>query len=115
MNGNVVADPEIFQQTLDKQKERPKYEVQSYDAHVLNDNYSIGAEDSALGPDKTGKKMSILVMCSGSVKYTLEGGDEIRAFTESVILVPNWETHKPNAAKGLKRWLIASQTFRLVV
>ncbi|KAI9046533.1 hypothetical protein LZ554_009280 [Drepanopeziza brunnea f. sp. 'monogermtubi'] len=110
INGNLVKDPETFEATLNKQKERPSYDYNSFDAHPLNHNFNVGADDTA--PDKDGKKMSIAVMCSGNVKYTLEGGIETHSFSESFVLVPNWDTHKPNAARGLKNWLIASQNFR---
>jgi len=65
---------------------------------------------------KDGRKMSILVMVNGSVKYFKENTDgETRGFTESFVLIPNLEAQGPKAAKGAKRWLIQSQTFRLVL
>lgn len=76
----------------------------------------MGTSESQLGPDKNGKKMSILVLVSGSAKYWKDGADsEVRGFTENVVLVPNWEAQSPNAAKGERKWLIQSQNFRLVV
>ena len=116
LNGNVVADPEELQTIFEKKVDRAHYEVQSFDCQVLNTNYNVGADESMVGPDKTGKKMSILVMVSGSVRYWKDAGDgDIRGFTESVVLVPNWATLKPRPARGEKKWLIQSQTFRLVV
>ena len=116
LNGNVVADPEELQSIFEKKVDRAHYEVQSFDCHVLNTNYNVGADESILSPDKTGKKMSILVMVSGSVRYWKDSGDgDTRGFTESVVLVPNWATLKPRPARGEKNWLIQSQTFRLVV
>lgn len=112
INGNIIKDPETFAAILARQRERPEYEVKSFDAHALNHNYSVGADDTR--PDKDGKKMSIMVVCNGDVKYTLGGGIEQHNFTESIVLVPNWETHKPNAARGLQKWLIASHNFRHV-
>jgi NTF2-related export protein 1/2 len=59
--------------------------------------------------------MSILVLVSGSVQYIQEGKDTLpRGFTENVVLVPNRDAYDPKAPRGLKRWLIQSQTFRLV-
>jgi NTF2-related export protein 1/2 len=115
MNGNIIADPAELQTIFEKQIDKTHYEVQSFDCHVLNTNYNVGANEAALGPDKTGKKMSIMVMISGSTKYWKDGGDgEVRGFTENIVLVPNWEAQSPKAAKGAKRWLIQSQNFRLV-
>lgn len=92
------------------------YEAQSFDCQVLNKNYNVGVDESNLGPNKDGKKMSIMVMVCGSVKYYKDGVEgETRGFTETFMLVPNMEAQRPNAARGLRRWLIQSQEFRLVV
>lgn len=92
------------------------YEVQSFDCQVINTNYNVGVDETKLDPNKDGKKMSILVMVNGSVKYFKESTDgETRGFTESIVLVPNFEAQGPKAPKGSKRWLIQSQTFRLVL
>lgn len=91
--------------------------MQSYDAHPINPNYNIGVEESKLGPDKDGKKISIAIMVSGQVKYTSKNGDEgeERGFMENFVLVPNMEARNPKAPKGIKQWLIQSQVFRLVL
>jgi NTF2-related export protein 1/2 len=116
LNGNIISDPSELQFFFESQVSKAHYEVGSFDCHVLNTNYNVGAEEEKLGPDKDGKKMSILVMVSGSVKYWKDGADsEVRGFTENVVLVPNWEAQRPNAAKGERKWLIQSQTFRLVL
>lgn len=116
INGNILADPEAVQSVLDKQPKRAVYDVQSYDCNALNTNYNVGAPDNMLGLDKDGKKMSLMVMVSGSVNYGKhDGEEEHRGFTENFILIPNWEAHNPKAAKGLKKWLISSQNFRLVL
>lgn len=89
--------------------------MQSFDCHVLNPSYTVGAPEGTLGPDKDGRRMSIVVMVSGSVKYFEEGGEgELRGFTDNLILVPNWDAQGPKASKGTRKWLIQNQTFRLV-
>ncbi|RFU34613.1 hypothetical protein B7463_g1696, partial [Scytalidium lignicola] len=117
MNGNLVATPADLQNVFEKQIERARYEVQSFDCQVLNSDYNIGAEESMLAPNKDGKKMSILVLVSGSVKYGKEGAPEgeTRGFSETIVLVPNWEAQGPRPPKGAKRWLVLSQNFRLVL
>ena len=60
------------------------------------------------------------MMVSGGVKYAKGGADEEtrdegRGFTETFVLVPNQEAHGPKAPRGLKKWLIQSQNFRLVL
>jgi NTF2-related export protein 1/2 len=59
-------------------------------------------------------------MVSGGVKYFKSGTDEevrdeSRGFTETFVLVPNMEAQGPKAPRGLKKWLIQSQNFRLVL
>ncbi|RDW64821.1 hypothetical protein BP6252_10472 [Coleophoma cylindrospora] len=113
MNGNVFANPSELQDLFEKQVTKAQYDVHSFDCQVINRNYNVGADESMLGPDKDGKKMSLLVLVSGAVKYG-EDGDE-RGFTESFILVPNWDALGPKAPKGLKKFLVASQNFRILV
>lgn len=57
-----------------------------------------------------------MVMVNGQVKYTSKSGNEgeERIFVENFVLVPNMEARNPKAPKGIKKWLIQSQVFRLV-
>lgn len=90
--------------------------MQSFDCQVINTNYNVGVDEAKHGPNKDGMKMSILVMVNGSVKYFKENTDgETRGFTENVVLIPNPDGQGPKAPKAAKRWLIQSQTFRLVL
>lgn len=116
LNGNKIADPAQLQSIYETQVERTRYEVGSFDCQVINTNYNFGLDESKWAPTKDGSKMSIIVMVSGSVEYFKEETEgERRGFMDNVVLVPNWEAQKPNAAKGLKKWLVQSQTFRLVM
>ncbi|APA09391.1 hypothetical protein SS1G_12186 [Sclerotinia sclerotiorum 1980 UF-70] len=117
INGNLIPTPSAFQETFENKIGKTAYEVQSYVAHVINPNYNIGVEESKLGPDKDGKKISIAIMVSGQVKYSSKNGDEgeERGFMENFVLVPNLEARNPKASKGIRRWLIQSQVFRLVL
>lgn len=94
---------------------RATYEAQSYDCHVINKNYNVGLEESQMAPNKDGRKMSIAVTVSGSVMYCQKDVKcEVRGFTEAIVLVPNMEAYEPMAPRGAKKWLVQSQTFRLV-
>lgn len=115
LNGRIVTDPEQLQAIFQKDVGKCTYDCQSYDCQVLNTNYNVGAPEHMLAPNKDGKKLSILLMVSGGVKYRDSAEGEVRGFSESIILVPNWNAQGPKASKGLKKWLIQSQTFRLVV
>lgn len=116
LNGNILSDPDQLQSFFENQVAQAKYDVGSFDCQVINTNFNVGTDEARLGPEKDGKKMSILVIVSGSVRYFKEGADsETRGFTENIVLVPNWEAQGPKAARGEKKWLIQSQTFRLVL
>ncbi|KHJ33792.1 putative nuclear transport factor 2 domain protein [Erysiphe necator] len=116
INGNTISSPTDFQKLFETQVQRAQYEVQSYDAHILNSNYNLlGYSNSSLS-DKDGKRASVIVLISGSVKYWKEGEEaNLRGFTESVVLVPDPEAIGPKSTKiKPRKWLIASQNFRLV-
>lgn len=111
LNGNIVSSPADFQTLFDMKVDKAHYEVQSYDCHVLNPNYNIGVSDSALGPDAEGRKISLLVIASGYVKYGKQKNAEMRGFTENFVLVPNLEFQNQQE----KKWLIQSQNFRILL
>ncbi|TVY65697.1 hypothetical protein LSUE1_G008481, partial [Lachnellula suecica] len=102
INGNIVEDPSDLVAIQQNLPTKTHYEVQSYDCHVVNPNYNVGAPDNLLEPNAAGKKMSIMVMVSGSVKYPDE---EARGFMDNVLLVPNWDITSKKDIKEKKRWL----------
>lgn len=115
INGTVIPTPVDLCKLLAEKLQKCSYEVQSFDCSVINTNYNVGVDESKLSPEKDGKKSSVLVLVSGTVRYW--GGDsegETRGFTETVVLVPNLDAYSPRAPKDSKRWLIQSQTFRII-
>lgn len=117
INGNIISSPNDLQLLFQTQVQRASYDVQSYDAHILNGNYKIGNHLSTSEIDIDDTTASIVVLVSGSVKYWKEGEvGETRGFTETVVLVPNPDAHGSILMKGkTKKWLISCQNFRLVV
>lgn len=117
LNGRVIADTAELQNVFDKEVERCHYDAQSFDCHVINTNYNVGAPDNALGPNESGNKISFALLVSGSVKYWQAdntGEKEVKPFSESFVLVPSREAHGPKAARGARKWLIQGQNFRVV-
>ncbi|KAJ5090725.1 hypothetical protein N7532_009409 [Penicillium argentinense] len=114
-NGNQVADGPAVQEIFVNQMPTAKYEVQSYDAQIINRAYPTPTADGGTKPtSEMGiKDMSLLVLVSGFVTYG-DGPDlPQRAFSESFVMIPN-----PTASdrgKHRKDWLIQSHNFRLVV
>lgn len=114
INGTVIANPEELQSFLENTASNAYYEVQSFDAHVVNPNYIAEGASGTMG--ETGKNMVILINASGYVKYGTEHSSAPRGFSESFILAPNKEFEKlKNKKANIREWLIMSQTFRIVV
>ncbi len=113
-NGNVIPDASAFQKMFEKEMPTADYDIQSYNCHMINPNYTaIGSEGT---PSTTGKNMTMLLMASGSVSYGNSSDGDKRVFSENIVLVPN-PTNPTSKGKGSNRkgWLIQSQNFRLVV
>ncbi|MCJ1366328.1 hypothetical protein MMC16_005456 [Acarospora aff. strigata] len=113
-NGNVISDAAAFQEMFEKQMPPSHYEVQSYDCHTLNPNYT--AKDIKSSSGGSGKNMTILLTVSGYVKFGELREAEMKGFSETFVLVPSSD---PTGSKGQPRrnqeWLIQSQNFRLIV
>lgn len=119
LNGKVIADISELEKVFNENVDQCHYDATSFDVQVINTNYNVGAPETGLGPDKDGKKMSMLVMVSGGVRYWQDGLDrpeeeESDGFVETFIIVPNRAAYSPKAPKTTKRWLIQSQNFRIV-
>ena len=114
LNGNIVQSPLDLQNIFLDTIPAAHYEVQSFDCHVLNTNYNIGANDTDFAPDATGRKMCIALIVSGYVKYGEARDTKMRGFTENFILVPNFQAGI-GSPHDMKKWLIQSQNFRIVL
>jgi len=129
VNGSVTRTPADYEALLDAQAptgnaaSRVRYDVESFDAHVLNPTFRAACPQQLLDqPEPRGRgaataaaaKASILVHVAGSVMYGA-GKDATRGgFSELFYLVPNWDAlgGTRGAPRGQKSWLILSQNFR---
>lgn len=90
-----------------------RYEIEAYDAHVINPDFNVAAPPAVLeAKDKSGAKCSVLTQITGRVFYGRGRDAPAKTFNETFVLVPNWETFGRNPPKGMRRWLIWSQNFR---
>lgn len=113
-NGNSVPNGAAVQEIFMNQMPPSKYEVQSFDCHVINPNYV--APDAPENPKSIKSHISILVLISGAVRYSENRGDPQRGFSETFVLVPNPQaTNQKGGGKAVKDFLIQSQNFRVVV
>lgn len=113
-NGNVIPDPLALRTLFENEMPHAHYEVQSFDCHVLNPNYSLAGP--GIHPPSSGKNMSIILTVSGYVRYGESRDGAMRGFSESIVLIPNPDSSSSRARGIPKRdWLIQSQNFRLVV
>lgn len=138
INGGVLASPAEYEALLDEQRgagkpngpadsnassssytpstnnNKVRYEVDSFDAQVVNDDYSLACPEHILsrGPDRGGGRVSAVVTVMGVV-HVGGGPDALRRrFHEVFVLVPNWDVRGRNPPRGAKRFLIASQNYR---
>lgn len=113
-NGNVISTAADMQEMFQNQMPAARYEVQSFDCQVINHDYIAANSEGVVST--SGKNMTILVAVSGYVKYGGTRDAALRGFSESFVLVPNYDAAKAKSqGKKFKDWLIQSQTFRLVV
>lgn len=109
---NGATDPSHSRRSTGKP--RVRYEVDSFDAQVINDDYLIAAPDyiTSKGPDKTGGRISILVSVMGILHLDTEPEATRKIFNEVFVLVPNWDARGRNPPRNVKRFLISSQNYR---
>ncbi|KAM0561639.1 hypothetical protein ACHAPJ_002807 [Fusarium lateritium] len=115
INGAVVPAPADYSKLLEAQGNDAHYEIESFDAHVMNPNFTMGAPENLYDNarrERNGEKMSILVTVMGRVQYGKGKDAPQKMFNETFVLVPNWESMTKNPPKGVKKWLIMSQNFR---
>lgn len=123
INGAHLADPSEFEALLEKQrssagggKPRVRYDVDSFDAHVINDDYLTAAPEHvrAKGPDRAGGRISMVVSVLGVLHLGAEpeAAPARKAFSDVFVLVPNWDARGRNPPRNVKRFLIASQNYR---
>lgn len=112
-NGNVIPNPTAVQALFQERMPITRYEVQDYDAHVLNSHY-VADGDQGSAPS-SGKNMTILITISGYVKYGEPRTAAMRGFSENIVLIPNPAAARNTRGNPTKEWLIQSQNFRLVV
>jgi len=118
-NGNVFHTAEDYQKMFEECMPFTHYDVQSFDCHVLNptalapDKLKGGSGD----PDKDiERRMSIVVLVSGTLRLEEPKTGPLRQFSETFVLVPNPEKAPGKGPKAEKKgWLIQNQNFRYVV
>ncbi|EWG42794.1 hypothetical protein FVEG_04523 [Fusarium verticillioides 7600] len=115
INGAVLPTPDDYSKLLEAQGKDAHYEIESFDAHVLNPNFAMGAPENIFDSakkEKSGDKMSILVTVMGRVQFGKGREAPQKMFNETFVLVPNWESMVKNPPRGVKKWLVMSQNFR---
>ncbi|KOS17049.1 hypothetical protein ESCO_005944 [Escovopsis weberi] len=115
INGSVVTSPEAYLKLLESQGEDVSYLVESFDAHVMNPSFQLGAPETVYDNErveKNGGRMSIVVTTMGKVRFGKGREAPQKMFNETFVLVPNWDAMTRNPPRGVRRWLVMSQNFR---
>lgn len=115
INGAQIETPADYFNLLKEQGNGVTYTAESFDAHVVNPSFEYNAPENI--PDnqkheRQGDKMSIVVMVTGRIKFGRDRDAPHKMFTETFVLVPNWEAMQRNPPRGIRKWLIMSQNFR---
>lgn len=115
LNGERYTDPARLQEYFVTKVPTSQYDVQAYDCHPLNTNFSHNNDQ--LAPDASGSKMSLVLLVSGYVKYGELKDAPMLGFSETFTLVPNPDllgvSVRSKAAKS-RKWLIQTQNFRML-
>jgi NTF2-related export protein 1/2 len=97
------------------------YEVHNVDVQVLNPDYTFACPESVARAHKDSSgntpagaepAMQLLVQIGGSITFGAGKSARRKGFSESVVLIPNWETYRKGGSRYAKRYLIQSQNFR---
>ena len=113
-NGNVFPSATAIQLMFETMGPA-RYEVQSYDCQVLNPDSVVADTTDNHKAGASGKNMTLLLVVSGYVKFGEPREADMRAFSETFVLVPNPAARSGAYGKNFREWLIQSQNFRLVV
>lgn len=115
-NGTQLSDPSEFQSIYATQMPFAYFEVQSFNATVLNPSLAPIDKEKAR-PKELESNVSVLVQVSGYVRLIERKEGPMRAFSDHLVLVPNKEEvgakGKDKTGEG-RSWLIQSQNFRFV-
>ncbi|KAK0728141.1 hypothetical protein B0T26DRAFT_672723 [Lasiosphaeria miniovina] len=144
INGRVVATPEEWDALLAQQRraanptasanpfastdkvDTVRYEVASYDVHVINSDYRFAAPPEALvdytitsngGTRRKAEgsvRIVMMLAVSGTVHFTATDGRPLaeQHFHDVFILVPNWDTILRHGSRATRRYIAISHTYR---
>jgi NTF2-related export protein 1/2 len=126
----VVATPQEWEQILEQQRQAPKqpdpnrrrvrYDVETLLVHVINADYRFACPQKLLDTyaATAGVRMMLSVLVTGSVYFGTgrEKGDEYwekQTFSDSFVLVPNWDLlERPPTKQHGRKYLIISHNYR---
>ncbi|KAL1304778.1 hypothetical protein AAFC00_003713 [Neodothiora populina] len=89
-NGTQLSDPDEFQTVFANQMPFTYFEVQSFNATVLNPALAP-IDVTKARPKEIENNMSVLVQVSGQVRLVERKEGPLRAFSDNLVLVPNKE------------------------
>ena len=113
-NGDEIEGPVALQTMFKEEMPESRYEIDTYDCHILNPHYVPENTPHTLA--ETGKNMIIMIAVTGEVKYgdKKNAPDQEKIFSDNIVLVPNPVLVEKEREKPAKEWLIQSQNFRFV-
>lgn len=109
INGKVYPDGRALQEKFKNDMPPTHFETDSVDCHILNPEYN--PTNQAAGKPAS-VYMTLLVMVSGTVRFSNDRKAPTEVFSDTLVLIPNDPGSKRSGDS--KDWVVQSQTFRLV-
>ncbi|KAF7552019.1 hypothetical protein G7046_g7553 [Stylonectria norvegica] len=103
INGAVVPTPADYLTLLEGQGPNVHYEIESFDAHVMNPSFQYGAPDNIQSNTKlerNGQRMSIVVTTMGRVQFGRGREAPQKMFNETFVLPQPQPQPCPPSPKG---------------
>ena len=109
INGKIYPSGQALQDKFKADMPATHYETDTMDCHVLNSNYNPTNQPAG---KPASCYMTLLIMVSGTVRFSNDRNVPSQTFSDTLILIPNDISRARTG--GSKDWVIQSQTFRLV-
>ena len=114
INGNSVLDGPEMQVHFKTGMPRLKYNVESFDCHVINKNYPLVTGNGNQPVPGNGKNLQLSITVSGTLEIGEPKSIEHRGFSDNFVIVPT-ALQKGKSKSSSYDYVIMMQNFRFVV
>ena len=127
INGALLSGgPDEYEKLLLNQRATPtgtlpaskiRWDIDSWDVQIINPDFAVACPPELADANNNsnpgaGGRESLLLQVAGQISYGSDKDAHKKAFSETFVLVPNWDALRRNPPRNLRRRLILSQNFR---